>query len=121
MKCAVSQIIHGDHSPNCPIVIMAMDTQKLHHLTVRTRLFDKLRQLTLETIIAVGDFSVEHNHVELFTMSDAKWQIKEDYAYANDIGYYSILAVEKKFIIFGGFSRKRTVLPKFDIKSKRYI
>ena len=42
--------------------------------------------------------------VELFTMSLAKWQIKKDYPFSEDIYKYSILALEKTFIIFGGYS-----------------
>ena len=73
---------------------------------VRTQCIEKLKHHTLDTLIAVGDFNV-HNHVELFILSSSKWQIKKDYPYSKDISHYSILAVEKFFVIFGGFRSKR--------------
>ena len=79
---------------------------------VRTRLLEKSKHFILDTFIAVGEGrgTTGHSHTELFTLSSLKWQIKEDYPYSireskkayTEIGYYSILAVEKKFIIFGG-------------------
>ena len=77
---------------------------------VRTKFIEKLKQHTLDTLIAVGDGDRHgggHSHVELFSLSSSKWQIKKDYPYSKDIYHYSILAVERKFIIFGGFSYKR--------------
>ena len=37
-------------------------------------------------------------------MSSSKWQKKNSYPYKIDISYFSILTVEKKFIMFGGMS-----------------
>ena len=51
-------------------------------------------------------FMPGHSHVELFTLSNSKWQNKRDYNFTNDIYAYSILALEEKFIIFGGLTRK---------------
>ena len=67
---------------------------------------------TLDTLIAVGGYRTikntagpvsmpGHSHVELFTLSNSKWQNKRDYP-LKSIYSYSILAVESKFIIFGG-------------------
>ena len=85
---------------------------------VRTiKLFiEKFKNYTLDTIIAVGSGG-GHSHTELFTISHAKWQDKNDYPYAQDIYGYSIMAVEKTFIIFGGYSYKRKVLTKPTRKS----
>ena len=94
---------------------MVMNTHVLHHSTVRTQLFKKLKHFTLDTLIAVGEWG-EHTHVELFTLSNSKWQIREDYPFSKDISAYSILAVEKKFIIFGGYCKKRKVLINSSIK-----
>ena len=79
---------------------------------VRTKVIKKLKHHTLDTIIAVGglDTHIQHNHTELFTLASSKWQVREDYPYSKDINTYSILAVEKKFVIFGGRSYKRKVL-----------
>ena len=78
---------------------------------VRTKFIEKLKHHTLDTLIAVGDGSYpRHSHVELFSLSSSKWQSKKDYPYSEDISSYSILAVEKRFIIFGGCSSKRKVL-----------
>ena len=81
----------------------------LHHSMVRTQFIEKLKHHTLDTLIAVGDAG-GHSHVELFLLSSSKWQIKKDYPYSKDIFGYSILAVERKFIIFGGKSYIRKVL-----------
>ena len=59
---------------------------------------------SLDTFIAVGTWAY-HNHVELFTLTSSKWQAKKDYPFAPDICSYSILTVEKKFILFGGHSK----------------
>ena len=93
----------------------------LHHSMVRTKVIEKLKHHTLDTLIAVGDWRNEHNHVELFSLSSSKWRNKKDYPYSKDIYYYSILAVERKFIIFGGRSFKRKVLTNQDIKSYENI
>ena len=69
---------------------------------VRTQLIEKSKQDTLDKIIAVGEYYY-NTHVELFSLSGSKWQIKKGYEYSKDISYYAILAFEKKFIIFGGF------------------
>ena len=61
-----------------------MNTHVLHHSTVRTQLFKKLKHFTLDTLIAVGEWG-EHTHVELFTLSNSKWQIREDYPFSKDI------------------------------------
>ena len=61
-------------------------------------------------IFAVGDGNEEHNLVELFSFSGFKWQIKEEYPYAEDIHHYALLVSQKKFILFGGRSRKRRLL-----------
>ena len=76
---------------------------------VRTQFIEILKHHTLDTLIALGDYH-DHSHVELFTLSNSKWQVKTDYPYSKDIYYHSILAVEKNFIIFGGRSMKRKVL-----------
>ena len=91
----------------------------LHHSMVRTQFIEKLKHHTLDTLIAVGAYA--HTHVELFSLSSSKWQIKKDYPYSEDIHWYSILAVEKKFIMFGGWSYKRKVLTNQEIKSYEYI
>ena len=52
-------------------------------------------------------FMPGHSHVELFTLSNLKWQNKADYNFTNDIYAYSILAVEEKFIIFGGLTSRK--------------
>ena len=89
---------------------------------VRTQFIEKLKHYTLDTLIAVGDtISQTHSHVELFSLSSSKWQNKKDYPYSKDICRYSILAVERKFIIFGGYSWKRKVLTNQDIKSYESI
>merc|ERR1711933_55494 len=38
------------------------------------------------------------------TLSSSTWQVKKDYPFTKDIFYYSILATDKKFILFGGYS-----------------
>ena len=88
---------------------------------VRTQFIEILKHHTLDTLIAVGDWGYEHAHVELFSLSSSKWQNKKDYPYSKDISKYSILAVEKKFIIFGGFNSKRKVLTNQDIKHHENI
>ena len=82
---------------------------------VRTRFVEKLKYDTLDTLIAVGSYNV-HTRVELFTLSSLKWQNKKDYPlYATaDLYGYSILAVERKFIVFGGRAYNRKVLTKQD-------
>ena len=67
----------------------------------------KKTKLTLDTLIAVGSGN-EHNHVELFTLSNSIWQIGKDYPYSTNIFLYSILAFEKQFIIFGGERKAST-------------
>ena len=97
---------------------MVIGLHVLHRLMVRTKFIKKLlKQFTLDKLIAVGGWSGKHNHVELFTMSSLKWTTKQDYPYSKDIAEHSILAVEKKFIIFGGSSTKRKVLTNQDIIS----
>ena len=71
---------------------------------------------TLDTFIAVGSFD-HHANVELFTLSSSKWQIKKKYDYTIDISQYAILAVEKKFYIFGGRSAETKVLTNQDINT----
>ena len=61
----------------------------------------------------------KHAKTELFQLSSAKWQIKNTYPYSMDIYMFSIIAFEKKFIIFGGRSLYRTVLKNRDIS--RYL
>ena len=87
---------------------------------VRTKFIEKLKHHTLDTLIAVGDRN-GHTHVELFSLSSSKWQNKKDYPYSEDICFYSILAVERKFIIFGGWSKKRKVLTNQDIEKYENI
>ena len=99
---------------------MIIERHVLHHSMVRTQFIEKLKHHTLDTLIAVGDAD-DHTHVELFSLSSSKWQNKKDYPYSKDIFRYSILAVERKFIIFGGFSRKRKVLTNQDVKSYESI
>ena len=87
-----------------------------HHSMVRTQLVAELKDFTLDTIIAVGDYDPPHDghtHVELFTLSSSKWETKKHYPYSMDIARCSILAVEKKFMTFGGWSDKRKALTKF--------
>ena len=64
----------------------------------KIKFYWKSKLYPLDTFIAVGDLTYKHTHVELFTLStsSSKWQTKKDYPYSKDIGYYSILAVEKK-------------------------
>ena len=84
---------------------------------VRTQFNAKLKHHTLDTLIAVGHWASsfdKHNHVELFTLSSSKWLIKKDYPYFMDIHAHSILAFEKKFIIFGGRCSEKQV---FKIKT----
>ena len=64
-------------------------------------------------LIAVGDWKRPHNHVEMFSFTDSIWQAKNDYPYSEDIFGYSILTVEKKFIIIGGYSKERKVLSQY--------
>ena len=92
----------------------------LHHLMVRSKLIVNLKHDTLDTLIAIGDAKY-HNHVELFSLSSSKWENKKDYPYSKDIYSYSILAVENKFIIFGGWSHIRKVLANQDIKKYENI
>ena len=110
--CVASQIAHSDLSPTCLTVTINIEIHGLHHTMVRTRSLEKSKHFILDTFIAVGEGrgTTGHSHTELFTLSSLKWQIKEDYPYSSretkkadmEIGFYSILAVEKKFIIFGG-------------------
>ena len=88
--------------------------QELHHSTVRTQFIEQLKHHTLDTLIAVGSYN-GHSHLELFSLASSKWQIKEDYPYSKNIYKYSILAVKRKFIMFGGWSDKRKVLTNQDI------
>ena len=70
----------------------------------------------LDSFIAVGN--AWHNHVEMFTMSRAGWETKSDYPYSDEIGDYSILTMERTFIIFGGWGRKVLInLEKTKVKS----
>ena len=70
----------------------------------------------LDSFIAVGQY--DHNHVEMFTMSRERWETKSDYPYSDVISRYSILTMEKTFIIFGGEGRKvLTNLEKTKVKS----
>ena len=73
-------------------------------------------------MIAVSEHNNQgHNHVELFKQSITKWQTKKDYPYTKDISRYSILAIEKKFIIFGGYTFERKVLTIQDRKCYEII
>ena len=72
-------------------------------------LFKKFKHDTLDTLIVVGDNGLP-SHTELFTLSSSKWQIKKGYPYSKNIYQYSILTVEKNFIIFGGHQNKMKVL-----------
>ena len=83
------------------------------HSTPCNRTCARVKHDTLDTLIAVGDW--DHSHVELFTLSRLKWQKKNDYPYWSRICLYSILAFEKKFIVFGGMSANRKVLKNKDI------
>ena len=85
---------------------MIMVAHVLHHSKVRSSFSEKSKHYPLDKLIAVGDLMNAHNHVELFTLSRSKWKIKKDYPYSKDISYYSILPVQKTFIIFGGYSYK---------------
>ena len=76
---------------------------------VRTLFVENLKHYTLDTLIAVGDSKKEHGLAELFSLTSLKWQATLQYPYAPDIYGHSILAVEKKFILFGGWSVKRKV------------
>ena len=80
----------------------------------------KFKHHTLDTLIAVGNYN-DHAKVELFTIFYSKWQNKTDYPYSKDIYKYSILAVERTFIIFGGMSQKRKVFINQDTKSYENI
>ena len=93
---------------------MVITGHVLHRSMVRTKFIEKLKHHTLDTFIAVGSIIDkqninQHNHTELFTLANSKWRIKKDYP-ERDISVYSILAVERKFIIFGGMRFKRKVL-----------
>ena len=85
----------------------------------------KKKHYALGTLIAVGGYGINpaygtnygtrNNYVEvlqLFTaeVPTAEWLYKKRYPYAEDIRHYSILAVKKTFVIFGGYSEKRRVL-----------
>ena len=100
---------------------MNIERHELHHLMVRTKFSGKLKHYPLDTIIAVGHAGIGqthgHAHTELFTLSSSKWQNKEDYLWVGDIYGHAIVAVEKSFILFGGWSRKRKVLTNQYIKS----
>ena len=72
----------------------------------------KLRHCTSDTLFALGSSQPPyHRHAEIFSILTSKWQVKEDYPNkmdhlinpTNDICHFSILAVDKKIIIFGGF------------------
>ena len=100
---------------------MIIERHVLHHLVVWTKLIEKLKHYTLDTLIAVGHAgagqAVGHAHTELFTLSSAKWQKKKDYLHLGDIYGYAILSAENSFILFGGYSRSRKVLTNQVIKS----
>ena len=67
----------------------------------------------LDVFIAVGNHEpvfFDNNMVELFSLTSLKWQNKKAYPFAKDIHGYSILAVEKRFILFGGRCFHRKVL-----------
>ena len=75
---------------------------------VRRQLIGKIKHYTLDKLIAVGNWD-KHSHVELFSLASSKWQIKKDYPYSKEISGYSILAAEKRFIIFGGRSKRKVL------------
>ena len=76
----------------------------------RTNFIENLKQQILDTLIAAGGADKpDHSHVELFSLSSSKWQNKADYP-STRLRRYSILAVEKKFILFGEKTEKRKVL-----------
>ena len=108
-KFVVSRIIHSGHSSNSQIATLNTSGRVLHRSMVRTKSITKIKHFNLDELIAVGKVN-DHNHVEIFTLASSKWQTKKDYPYSEDIYRYSILAAEKKFIIFGGGSYKRRVL-----------
>ena len=110
----VSRTIHSNHSPNCQRATIIIGRHVLHHLKVRK---NRKANYASDTLIAVGGAKpgskgayYEHTHAELFTLSSSKWQIKKEYPYSKQITLYSILAVEKMFIIFGGSRWKGEVL-----------
>ena len=116
-----SRIIHSDYSPNCQKVPNIIGRHVLHHSMVRTQFVEKFKHDTLDTLIAVGSYYPDHNHVELFTLSNSTWQIKNDYPHSKDISRYSILAIGRKFIVFGGWCQQRKVLTNQDIKKYENI
>ena len=76
------------------------------------------KNYTLDTFIAVGHSDWKdntgngkdaHSRVELFSLTSSIWQNKKDYPYAMNICFFSILAFQKKFIIFGGQKSQRKV------------
>ena len=71
---------------------------------VITKFFKTINNDTLDILLAVGSGtpSLDHNKVELFTLSTLKWQLKTSYPYQKVTYSFSILAIEKKFILFGG-------------------
>ena len=97
-----------------------MNGQVLHHLMVRTNFIEESDHSILDKLIAVGN--ADHNHVELFKLSTLKWERKKEYMYVYNetskfsqketesmterITKYSILAVEEKFVLFGGMGWK---------------
>ena len=73
-----------------------------------------VKNYTLDTFIAVAAYNEkpDGDKVEQFTLSSSYWEYKKSYPYSINLGYYSILAFDKKFIIFGGLSEKMKVLTK---------
>ena len=111
------------HSNNPLGSFRKLPNSNYHHGRTRITSFDgknknykKYFKNTWDTLIAVGDYNPKHNHVELFNLANSRWKIKKDYPYSQDIYGYSILAVEKKFIIFGGYSWIRKVFTNQEIK-----
>ena len=51
-----------------------------------------------------GSLHSPHNKNELFTLTASEWIVKKEYPDASAIHYFSILTVEKKFILFGGWN-----------------
>ena len=68
----------------------------------------------LDTFVVVAGY--QQARVELFTLSSSKWQNKNNYPYSKDLYAYSIIAVEKKYVVFGGSSRFRKGLTNQDKK-----
>ena len=109
-NCVDNRIIHSDHSLTCQRVFIIIERRRFHHLMVRTKInITKIIQYNLyyalDKFIAVGNAYWPHSKVELFTLSSSNWEIKRDYLYYSKIGIakYSIITVDKKFILFGGW------------------